>query len=387
MSLRMRGMIGAFTFSLGLIPASAGAQTESGMRRILLTKELSISESALPQGQLFENLRNIGIDHVGNIYVADAQAANIKVFSPSGKLLRIIGRPGQGPGEFQGPSLVEVNGEQLIVWENLLLRITIFDLEGHYLTSKAVDRKAFGDLLKIRALPNRNVLFETMSLGLRHGQLEKEWRLSILSSTLTTVKTLISHEPTWVKYLFAEPGFTGIVQPFSPRFFWDASFDGKIALGNSAQYRIDFFDQNGQQVGSLSGHAPPVRLEEQDKESYFSRVTAAVLKDGVKIREPKVPDYIRNNIYFPRFKPVFDGISFDSRGDLWVHTFQKNREREPGIFEVFSVNGTYLGQVEVSPSRVLGSDLQLRWGRDCLWAIEKDEDGIFRISKYRLSGS
>lgn len=51
------------------------------------------------------------------VYVCDYQANTIYVFDRSGDLARKIGRFGQGPGEFQGPGSVDVEGERMIVKE------------------------------------------------------------------------------------------------------------------------------------------------------------------------------------------------------------------------------------------------------------------------------
>jgi hypothetical protein len=51
---------------------------------------------------LFGLVTDLAVGPDGNIYLLDAQMMDIKVFSPAGKLLRTIGRRGEGPGEFQG---------------------------------------------------------------------------------------------------------------------------------------------------------------------------------------------------------------------------------------------------------------------------------------------
>jgi len=64
----------------------------------------------------------------GHILVADASEAHIKVFRPTGGLLQVIGRKGEGPGEFVEPRLLSLsrNGH-LHVMDTRLSRITEFD--------------------------------------------------------------------------------------------------------------------------------------------------------------------------------------------------------------------------------------------------------------------
>jgi len=43
------------------------------------------------------------VDDDNNIYLLDAQLAQISVYSPDGELMKILGKEGDGPGEFRGP--------------------------------------------------------------------------------------------------------------------------------------------------------------------------------------------------------------------------------------------------------------------------------------------
>ena len=52
----------------------------------------------------FGTLHRVRFDGQGNIFALDAMKARLSVFSPEGELLRTIGGPGSGPGEFQFPA-------------------------------------------------------------------------------------------------------------------------------------------------------------------------------------------------------------------------------------------------------------------------------------------
>ncbi len=89
---------------------------------------------------VFQNLLTPGgmdIDSAGRIYVADRKQKHVKVFSPSGDLLHTIGRGGQGPGEFVSPASVSIHGQRIGVGD-VSGRVTIFDLQGSYITSFVV---------------------------------------------------------------------------------------------------------------------------------------------------------------------------------------------------------------------------------------------------------
>jgi len=65
---------------------------------------------------VFGTIAQAGFDRDGNIIVLDGLKAQMSIFSPSGELLRTVGRKGSGPGEFQYPySYALLNDGSLII--------------------------------------------------------------------------------------------------------------------------------------------------------------------------------------------------------------------------------------------------------------------------------
>ncbi len=63
----------------------------------------------------------------GSVFVADAGAGTVHVLDASGAGLRLIGRPGTGPGELASPSDVAVDGGRLYVTDSGNGRVQVFD--------------------------------------------------------------------------------------------------------------------------------------------------------------------------------------------------------------------------------------------------------------------
>jgi hypothetical protein len=79
----------------------------------------------------FENITNVGIGPHGQIALIDFQAQHVKVFDPTGELLQILGGPGRGPGEFDGPlALAWDSRDRLWVVDGWNQRYSVFDSTG-----------------------------------------------------------------------------------------------------------------------------------------------------------------------------------------------------------------------------------------------------------------
>jgi len=77
----------------------------------------------------------LAIDEDGNIYICDHMGHNILKYSRSGKLLKIIGRKGQGPGEFIFPNALCYANAKLFITDVGNGRLQILDKKGAYLSS------------------------------------------------------------------------------------------------------------------------------------------------------------------------------------------------------------------------------------------------------------
>lgn len=68
----------------------------------------------------------------GRIFVADAQAHDIKIFSDAGELIGRFGSHGEGAGQFNAPTYLAYVDDRLIVTDTLNARVQIFDADGKF---------------------------------------------------------------------------------------------------------------------------------------------------------------------------------------------------------------------------------------------------------------
>ena len=76
----------------------------------------------------------------GRVAVLSSENQQLMLFEPSGELSRIIGRPGEGPGEFTRPERLQyLPPDTLVVWDYHMTSIDYFDTAGTLLKERSVD--------------------------------------------------------------------------------------------------------------------------------------------------------------------------------------------------------------------------------------------------------
>jgi len=337
-----------------------------------------MDESSMPEDTFFESAVSIISDKEGSVYVCDYKANNIKKFDSSGNYVKTIGRMGQGPGEFNMPFEITVADNRLIVWDMGNTRLCILTTDGEFIKSVKVLRDE-GRPLKMRALPNGDVIIELEKIYYGDGNKPQDCIIGLYSSDLEKKKTLYAQQVLRNKYKRIESMFTNIPQPFSPLVCWDVSPDGKIVIGYPKEYEIDFYDCTKGQLSSFSHKYNPIRVTENDKEAFFAGMTSSsggVVKQGA-------PDHIIKNTEFPRFKPAFREIIVDSDGNILVWPYRNNVKEESRFIDAFDPDGKFIGNIQITGEISFPRRAIIQEGT--FWSVKTDEEGLIKVIKYRIS--
>lgn len=77
----------------------------------------------------------------GAFYVKCFNDSQVRYFSKDGKLVKIIGGKGKGPGEFTYPTDLYFDNNRLYVFDVLTTKISAFDLDGNYVDAVKVPNR------------------------------------------------------------------------------------------------------------------------------------------------------------------------------------------------------------------------------------------------------
>jgi hypothetical protein len=346
--------------------------------KIRLVPEMVLDSASLPKDVLFVGPVDVATDHSGHIFVLDFSDNNIKKFDDSGKFIKAIGRKGQGPGEFNMPLSFALAKDRLAVWDMGNQRLCTLTLEGELIQCENISFLAARPTM-LRALPNGDFIVETEKIYFNEQDKPQDCILEMISPELKPKKTVCSH-PVWRnKYIRIQQGLANLPQPYSPDLLWNVSSDGKIVVGFSETYELTVYDSEGARLFGLTHPYDRIKVTENDKKDFFEGMTHTT-PEGI---EKGAPDYIVKNTKFPKVKPAFNDILVDPEGNIWIHPYKKNGGDWHKSFDIFNGRGEYINHLDL-----LGESsypFRAKMFDGCMWIIETDKEGFFKITKYRLS--
>ena len=92
----------------------------------------------------FGDVRGIDVDGQGRLYATDGLDGTVRVFDSTGAFLRLLGRRGEGPGEFDVPQGVDVLGSRVFVYDGDGARVAVWDTAGHLQSSQRIPVTSYG---------------------------------------------------------------------------------------------------------------------------------------------------------------------------------------------------------------------------------------------------
>ena len=101
----------------------------------------------------FKRPTGIAVDSAAQrIYVSDTERHKIFVLDMQGNVLQTIGQNGSAPGEFNFPTELRLNGQQLIVVDAMNFRVQVLDRSGRFLYSIGKVGETSGTMYRPKAV-------------------------------------------------------------------------------------------------------------------------------------------------------------------------------------------------------------------------------------------
>ncbi|MCJ7486123.1 MAG: 6-bladed beta-propeller [Candidatus Aminicenantes bacterium] len=310
-----------------------------------LKEDLSIGGKDAQDDYALGDIRDVVVDDAGVIYVLDSENFHIKVFDPSGKFLRTIGRKGQGPGEFEIPlmmSLVKTRGELAV--HQVTRRMSFFKTDGTFL---------------------RHHLFKDLWAG--RGVCDSTGRIYIMEvrrgdSGSRFVTEKLAEDGTIEATLGDSPASSGDkFNPFRPVGWFMIDGSDNFVYGYPETFEIQFFGASDAKVFKkiVRDYEPVAVTAEERAEQEKSAQGRGIVFD------------------FPKYHPAYRRFFLSDLGHILVATFEKAADGKI-IHDIFDPEGRFIGRI---PLKRLGVGIF----KGKYYAREEDEEGYPILKRYAVA--
>lgn len=382
----------------GTVTDSAGIEivsnTDRGIwtedARWTVTEELRIGSLEGDPDYQFGQIGFISLGSDGQIFVIDAQAQQLKVFSATGQFERTIGGPGGGPGELgAGAAFVLTGpGDTLLVPDMANRRVNRYTPDGTSHGSFPLELEK-GIPMNWREAVG-GVVEQVRPLGLP-GMTAGDGNDAIL---------LVANDGAVLDTLMKFPsggtlnlgGQAPEIKLFSPEPFWTISEDNRIAYGVSDEYRIGVYAPGGNLERIITMPFEQETVSERDKRAVMRFLEDAWLQAGVP---PQALTQLRGIVQFGEFFPAFAQIRSGPQGTFWVQHYRSvgdmsdeelenyNVIEESGApdWDVFNPDGRLLGRVTM-PDRFAPRVFK----DEKIYGVWRDELDVQYVMRLRIVG-
>jgi len=295
---------------------------------------------------IFADLRDIAIDGDGRIFALDFQASHIRVFAADGTPDTIIGRRGEGPGEFGQANGLRF-GPDGTLWVNDPSKraLLALDRDGRERARPRSIVPGYGYRWAV-VTDTAGVMWEPWSRALSGGEPDMEATGLVEGRSLRmfhqydptndTRDSVNLDEGSFRSYRASYGGGqVGMGLPFAPRALMALDAHRRVWATTGESYRLVRMNLSADTTLDLSVAESGAPVSEGD---------IATWKEGLTDFTERVPTLVNDLMaYMPTHKPPLTQIFADDQDRLWVGRTMP--DGDASRWDVFNSEGEFLGVI------------------------------------------
>jgi hypothetical protein len=313
---------------------------------------------------------SVAVDGAGNIHVLDFEAKTIAIFDSTGKYIRTLGRPGDGPGELRFPNTVRTTADG---------RVSVFDFSKEGIVRWNADGTLLPSMRVKATSPIQDLAFTDEGVVYSYTDFAEEGKdeRSVLQvERADTVEELVVQARPQPKMLsFKNCGIMLRLPPlFTPELSWSTN-EHRIAWTSKVAYEIDIRDPGGKRSVVRRDLAPrEATLDLAQREVGDSmRVRASTIQCAVG------PSEVAEARGFAAVMPSIRTVVIAPDGSLWVQ--RMTPRTDPAVIDLFTASGEYRGTLPADSPMPLAF-----FPNGDIAATQKDkENDVERLVVYRVT--
>ena len=344
-----------------------------------LVESLRIGSAVADDADAFGNVASFTLDELGRLWIGDSQGKDVRVFDADGRFVRVVGQPGEGPGEFGSIGSVRPGPEGHIwVTDYDLGRYEIFDTAGTRIGGHRMPNR-FGGSWRSGVFfqselsqehPGRWV-YKTYQLT-ANGTLEPDGRVFELLDP--------PPDPPMIDYTVDGQGYVSPA-PFTPSHDWvfGSEFDFWWSDGYDMGERYEIHDidlVSGDTLRTIVRQYEPVAISDAVRiAAVESQLTSVRIASRFGARRPSE----KAMRVVPHVYPPFESFSRSRDVTLWVRRYIAEGVQS---FDIFDSEGRLLGQPELPAG--FGSMSVWLIREDRMYLIDTDELGVDYVVRLEI---
>jgi len=348
-------VLSAALFAPGIISAQGVIEnpakpTAANAGRILKLQEIwRVTDAAGTFFFKYPNRLRIAPD--GSIFLQDDE--ELLKFSPDGKFLRNLFKKGEGPGEMSTSFSYQIDGRELVIYDNNLRRLWRADQDGKLLSEIPVDKKVQRFLLGVYR--NDFIFFREDAPIAKSGIPGFVDFPNMIILVSKDGKSETDVQPFFFKRYQVSPGRGGMNWGNSLK---AVSEDGRFVSGfHGREYLIEVMDLEQRKIVRRFKRDYPRIPESETKEQREWREGQKLPKDDYKT----------------------DLINLVPNGSrIWAVTSTEDPD-QGRLCDVFDADGKFVDCFYLGAGRTL-----LRTVGDAIFVLESNKDETFRLVKYKI---
>ena len=286
---------------------------------LTLTEVFRIGDEAAGDTVLFGGDLEVAVNSMGQLFVTDEAIAGIRVFSDTGALMQMIGRAGEGPGEFENTPLVHVGARDTVfALDTIAGRLTVFapdnfspvetiDISGSEIFDAESESYQSAQILIGVVKDGFLVQYDGIKAPLLSGIDETELTvLKLLNRkgevSADTIVQMRSRDMFHVRT--GARSYVAGRLPFGRDAFIKVSPDNLLYYGRNNAIEIQVRSINGTTRRSVRVPHDPVPVTEDERNSWLS----------------DLPDNAQHELrsVLPRTRPAYEAFLLDDSERIWL---------------------------------------------------------------------
>jgi hypothetical protein len=320
----------------------------------------------------------------GVVYTAHTKEFTIRQFDASGKVVRLVGRSGQGPGEFMGV-LTQLglfgdtlwardNGGRVTFWsrEGALVRTvripaTVGRAQCHvqavFLGGRFIDLCTYSHNVAEKADSTLYLLVDAAG--------REQRRVLETRNTPFGLARVLELPGGWTTYQPFRPTVHVALAPNSSRVVVAAPPD--VWQGRPGQVRLMIVESGGS-LRHVDVSFPPTRFRRSDADTFVTRTAHSKIGAVPGVPPEKIEQGIRDKLFVPEYYNEALTMRVGSDGVIWIRP-----QYDLTLWRVLNDAGKVLFNVRVPAGLSI-------WqvSRAGFWASRDDGDGVPMILQYRV---